>query len=143
MHEFGEIKGHLDRVTQELIQIKKLIIRLEVKDKQKMKISEKYRKSVNEFARRALEKYGDKIDSIILFGSVARGEAREESDIDVLIVTKKEDFRLRRVLVGLAFDILLETRENISVKTLSKEDFERHKKFSFLRNVISEGVKVV
>ena len=31
----GEIKGHLDRVTQELIQIKKLIIRLEVKDKQK------------------------------------------------------------------------------------------------------------
>ena len=33
--EFGEIKGHLDRITQELIQIKKLIIRLEVKDKQK------------------------------------------------------------------------------------------------------------
>jgi len=33
--ELGEIKGHLDRVTQELIQIKKLIIRLEVKDKQK------------------------------------------------------------------------------------------------------------
>jgi len=108
-----------------------------------MKISEKYRKAADEFVRRALEKYGDKIDSIILFGSVARGEAKEDSDIDVLIVTKKEDFRLRRALVGLAFDILLETRENISVKTLSKEDFERHKNFSFLRNVISEGVKVV
>jgi len=103
----------------------------------------KSEKSVNEFVRRALEKYGDKIDSIILFGSVARGEAREESDIDVLIVTKKEDFRVRRALVGLAFDVLLETRENISVKALSKEEFERHKKFSFLRNVISEGVKVV
>ncbi len=33
--EFGEIKGHLDRVTHELIQIKKCIIRSEVKDKQK------------------------------------------------------------------------------------------------------------
>ena len=35
MQEFREIKGHLDRVTQELIQIKKLIIGLEVKDKRK------------------------------------------------------------------------------------------------------------
>ena len=35
MQEFGEIEGHLDRVTQELIQIKKLIIGLEVKDKWK------------------------------------------------------------------------------------------------------------
>jgi len=33
--ELGEIKGHLARVTQALIQIKKLIIRLEVKDTQK------------------------------------------------------------------------------------------------------------
>ena len=33
--ELVEIKGHLNRVTHELIQIKKLIIRLEVKDKQK------------------------------------------------------------------------------------------------------------
>ena len=41
-----------------------------------MKIYEKYRKATDEFARRALEEYSDKIDSIILFGSVARGEAK-------------------------------------------------------------------
>ena len=35
MQEFGEIKKHLDRVTHELIGIKKLIIGLEVKDKRK------------------------------------------------------------------------------------------------------------
>ncbi len=33
--ELGEIKGHLDRVTHELIQIKRIFIGLEVKDKQK------------------------------------------------------------------------------------------------------------
>ena len=97
---------------------------------------------MDEFIRRALEKYKDRIDTIILFGSVARGEAREDSDIDILIVTKEEDFRLRHILIGIAFDILLETEENISVKALSKNDFEKHKNFSFLRNVISEGVKV-
>jgi len=110
--------------------------------KTKMPIQEKYQKAVDEFVRRVLEKYGDRIESIILFGSVARGEAKEDSDIDVLIVTREEDFRLRRALIGLAFDILLETKEHISVKVLSKDDFEGHKNFSFLRNVISEGIKV-
>ncbi|HEC88190.1 MAG TPA: nucleotidyltransferase domain-containing protein [Thermoplasmata archaeon] len=107
-----------------------------------MRIQRRYQKAVDEFIRRALEKYKDRIDTIILFGSVARGEAREDSDIDILIVTKEEDFRLRHILIGIAFDILLETEENISVKALSKNDFEKHKNFSFLRNVISEGVKV-
>jgi predicted nucleotidyltransferase len=98
---------------------------------------------VNEFVRKTLERDKDKIESIILFGSVARGgEAKEDSDIDVLMIRKKEDFRLRRALAGIAFDILLETGENISVKALSKDDFERHKNFSFLRNLISEGVKL-
>ena len=92
--------------------------------------------------KRVLEKYRDRIESIILFGSVARGVAKEESDVDILIVTKDEDFRLRRALIGIAFDILLETEENISVKALSKDEFERRKNFSFLKNVVSEGVKV-
>jgi len=107
-----------------------------------MRIQRRYQKVVDEFVRRVLEKYKDRIDTIILFGSVARGEAREDSDIDILIVTKEEDFRLRHILIGIAFDILLETEENISVKALSKNDFEKHKNFSFLRNVISGGVKV-
>ena len=107
-----------------------------------MKIMDKYQKAVDEFVEKVSDKYSDRIDSIILFGSVARGEAREESDIDILIVTKVEDFRLRRTLIGIAFDILLQTGENISVKAISKDDFERYKNFSFLSSVISEGVKV-
>lgn len=108
-----------------------------------MKIQKRYQEPLREFVKIAIEKYGEKIERIILFGSVARGEAKGDSDIDILIVTKKEDFRLRHVLIGIAFDILLETGENISVKALSKDEFERHKNFSFLKNVISEGVKVV
>ena len=111
----------------------------EMKD---MQIQKKYRGAVEEFVRRVLERYRDKIDSIILFGSVARGEAKEDSDIDVLIVVKKEDFKLRRALIGVAFDILLETGSDISVKVLSKNEFEDRRDFSFLRNIISEGVKL-
>ena len=107
-----------------------------------MKIKEKYRKVVTEFVRRALEKYGDKINSIVLFGSVARGEAGKESDIDILVVAAGDRFKIRRELSELVLDILLETGEYISVKTLSMEDFEFLKgiKSSFLKNVMQEGV---
>ena len=111
----------------------------EMKD---MQIQRRNREAVGEFVRRVLERYKDKIESIILFGSVARGEAKENSDIDVLIVVKKEDFKLRRALIGVAFDILLETGKDVSVKVLSKNEFEDRQNFSFLRNIISEGVKL-
>jgi predicted nucleotidyltransferase len=108
-----------------------------------IKIQKRYHEPLSEFVNVALEKYGEKIESIILFGSVAMGKAKRDSDIDILIVTKDEDFRLRRALIGIAFDILLQTEENIYVKVISKTDFDRNKNFSFLRNVILEGVKVV
>ena len=46
----------------------------------KMKIYKKYQKSVNEFMKRTLEKYGDKIDSIILFGSEIVKITEEEAE---------------------------------------------------------------
>ncbi len=42
-----------------------------------------------EISKDLKNKLGDKISSIVLFGSVAKGEATEESDIDLLIVSKE------------------------------------------------------
>jgi len=45
------------------------------------------------------EKLGVKIEKIILFGSRARGEAKPDSDYDILVVVKGElDWRTRRRL---------------------------------------------
>jgi predicted nucleotidyltransferase len=99
-------------------------------------------KAIEEFVRRATQEYGDRIRGITLFGSVARGTAVEDSDIDLLVVIDEEDFRLRRDLVGLSFDILLETGGDLSVKVLSDRDFQAHKSHSFLRNVLAEGAKL-
>jgi uncharacterized protein len=50
-----------------------------------MKIQAEYREAVEEFVKRVEKNYQDQVESIILFGSVARGEAREGSDIDILV----------------------------------------------------------
>ena len=106
--------------------------------KTKMKIQGKYQKAVDEFVRRALEKYRDRIENIILFGSVARREAKEDSDIDILVVG---DVSLEE-LVDLTFPILLEYGELISAKDMKKDYFEFliREEYSLIRNVLKEGV---
>ena len=47
---------------------------------------------LREFKRTAGEKYG--IEQLILFGSVARGEQREDSDIDICVKLRKTSFRI-------------------------------------------------
>ena len=89
--------------------------------------------------RRASQEYGDRIRGIILYGSVTRDSASEDSDIDLLVVIDEEDFRLLRELVGLSFEILLVTGGDLLVKVLSDQDFLARKSHSFLRNVLAEG----
>jgi predicted nucleotidyltransferase len=62
---------------------------------------EQMKRAVEEFVKRATQKYGDRIRGVTLFGSAARGAATEESDVDILVVIDEEDFLLRRDLVGL------------------------------------------
>ncbi|WP_456474667.1 nucleotidyltransferase domain-containing protein [Candidatus Pyrohabitans sp.] len=102
------------------------------------------REALEKFVRLIKEKYGDEIEKIILFGSFARGENVEESDIDVLIITKVENFKLRREILGLAFDLLMETGEYISAKVISRKDYEKLIKMrtSFIKNIVDEGVVV-
>lgn len=57
-------------------------------DKDKIeKLNEKQRvEIIKKFAKEALKKYGKLIRSIVLFGSTARKEFKEESDIDVFVI---------------------------------------------------------
>lgn len=45
-----------------------------------MNRQEKCRGIAREFRDKVLEKYGERVDTIILFGSAARGVVREDSD---------------------------------------------------------------
>lgn len=105
-----------------------------------MKIQKRYQKAVDEFLRRVLEKYRTRIDGIILFGSVARGEGREDSDIDLLVIWRGDESEGWRAMTGLAFEVLLEEEEYISVKVIGLEDLKREN--PFIKNVMMEGIKI-
>ncbi len=101
-------------------------------------------KALQEFVKRAKKNYADKIQKIILFGSCARGEDREDSDIDVLVVTTEKRFEMQKNLSGIAVDILLETGEYISAKAVSTEEYSFMKEINtgFYQNIAREGVPI-
>ncbi|MDT7858502.1 MAG: nucleotidyltransferase domain-containing protein [Candidatus Aenigmarchaeota archaeon] len=49
-------------------------------------MEEKRLQEAREFGKRVLEKYGNLVKSIVLMGSVARGEFKPESDIDIIVI---------------------------------------------------------
>ena len=81
----------------------------------------------------------DDIIKIILFGSVARGEDTEESDIDILIITANSD-ELSDKINNVAVDIILEKDEFISPHVMSEEHFNKTIDYPFLTNVLKEGI---
>ena len=79
----------------------------------------------------------------ILYGSEARGDARADSDIDVLILLDGDTRNLRREdeISGALYDLELNTGVLISPMIMLRKQWEnRPFKTPFYINVINEGI---
>jgi predicted nucleotidyltransferase len=94
--------------------------------------------ALNEFVKTLKERYKGRIKKIILFGSYARGDYTEESDIDILIIGDVS----QREVSFLSAEILLKYGEVISAIVKSEEEFEKYRNFSFYKNVLKEGIVI-
>ena len=96
-------------------------------------------KIAHEFANDIITKG---ITHIILFGSVARGDDKKESDIDILIVCKnREDIEFN--VNNKVFDIIDTYEEFIEAHIMTEDYYNKTKEYSFLKNVLKEGVPLV
>ena len=81
----------------------------------------------------------------ILYGSEARGDARADSDIDVLILLEGDKRNLRREeeLSGALYELELKTGVLISPMIMLRKQWEnRPFKTPFYVNVMNEGIKL-
>jgi uncharacterized protein len=55
------------------------------------------------------ERYGGLISRVIVFGSKARGDADEDSDLDLLVIIEDGDWRLKWDIADIAYRLALGT----------------------------------
>ncbi len=104
-------------------------------------MDERVKRLVNQIKEHPTKMYGEKIRSVILYGSCARGQTTRESDIDVLLPVDKSlnPFEVRENLSDLLFDIVLDEGDLVSVMVVPEEFFENYNS-PFMLNVKKEGV---
>ena|SRR5881409_2879577 len=82
------------------------------------------------------------IRHLILFGSRARGDARSDSDYDLLVVVAKRTNALLDALYDAVMETLLVSGRLVSLKIFVGSEYERLNKLStpFMRRVREQGV---
>lgn len=96
------------------------------------------------FSRQVKDILGDKVTKMILYGSYARGDYRDNSDIDIMILTTLTDEEIAEIktdIYDLAFDFQMEYGIDISVIIKNEEHFNYWLgALPFYDNVQNEGV---
>lgn len=72
-------------------------------------LSTQEQKAVDEFKRRVISALGPQVLSFTLFGSRARGEGHEESDLDILVLLRQQNRQAHDMVIDLASDLYLES----------------------------------
>ena len=93
---------------------------------------------------KGLEILGDKVYKIILFGSYARGDYEEDSDVDIMMLLdckRKELPQYRQMLSGISGRISLNNNVTVSLLLNDKDTFYSKKNIMpFYQNVERDGV---
>jgi uncharacterized protein len=77
------------------------------------------------FADELRLRFGEAVVEVRLFGSYARSEADEESDVDVAVVLERADWNIRREVIDLATDVGLPLDLLISPTIFDRQTYER------------------
>lgn len=96
------------------------------------------------FAEGLKQRFGNHVAKVMLIGSYARGDYREDSDIDVVVLLKESSSDLRDRIYDYWTDFLVEHEFDIALKLLDQTTFHHWKQLKdpFSLSVESEGIAV-
>lgn len=90
--------------------------------------------------------YGTHLKSVILYGSYARGDFHDDSDIDIMILLDIDDMKIkgyRHQLSELTYDFNMNNDIDIKPIAKSREHFNKWiRAYPFYSNIVNEGVEL-
>ena len=90
------------------------------------RLSAQERQALQTFKEGVRKSLGDKLIQMILFGSRAREEGTEYSDLDVAVLVKEEDPDVRRAVYDQAAEIFMAFEISVSPLVISHQRFDRY-----------------
>jgi len=102
---------------------------------------------INNFHDGVKEIFGESLKEVILFGSYARGDFEEGSDIDIMLIVDIEEnlfHNYRSLVLQIADKADWDYDTLLSPIMVNYSDFEKHKDYApFYSRVIREGVRLI
>ena len=98
--------------------------------------------ALERYAAALRSRYGEAVLDLRLFGSWARGEANEDSDVDVAVVLSEVDWETRCAVIDMATDIGLELDLPISPTLFDRKTFDewRAQERALVMDIEREGL---
>lgn len=85
--------------------------------------------------------FGNILECIILYGSVARGTQTDESDVDIAVIVRKYTEDMHDKMIDLTVDLELEYNLVLSVLLIDYDNFKEWENvLPFYKNVKKEGI---
>ncbi len=109
----------------------------------KKKIPKRIKNAIKEIKEKIKQLYRENLDNIILYGSFARGDYSEYSDIDLLITLKQMNTisEERKKYINDISEISLKYDTLVSILPVEAQQYEKNIKPIFV-NIHKEGVPV-
>jgi predicted nucleotidyltransferase len=99
---------------------------------------------IEKFASRIKEKLEDNLIFIKMFGSKARGDFHEDSDIDILIVVNNKTIAVRDEIYNILFELDPYYEHKVSIILFSLYEYKKNEemKSPFTQHIDHEGINL-
>lgn len=95
---------------------------------------------LKEFAAELRQRLGSRVRRILLFGSRARGDAREGSDYDMLVVVDHRTPEVRSVILDIESGLMDRYGTLLATVLRSEDEWQRTQGFPLACNIAREGI---
>jgi predicted nucleotidyltransferase len=109
-------------------------------------LSKREKDLILEFKKRLSAELKEHLKQLIIFGSRVKGEAYEDSDLDVIALVDEKNHEIEKQFEDIAYQVMWDNdfKPIISLKVFSESHFNDslRKGFSFFKHIKEEGISI-
>jgi predicted nucleotidyltransferase len=95
---------------------------------------------IDRFSSYLTEQIKDLLEEVVIFGSRARGDYREDSDYDFVILVNNNNKQIRDIVLDAEVLILDEFNKMATSLIYTMEEWETKKKYPIGKQILSDGI---